>query len=337
MTVDQPTRDQVLSAISAAVLAPSVHNTQPWLFRLADGGVEVFADWRRQLTITDPIGRAARMSCGAAVYNLRVALANLGFESWAEVGSHRHGPVATVRVRGTRPPTPAEAAQYEAIGRRHSNRFPFLDTRVDAAERTALVRAAEDEGAWLSPILGPVALELVMAMMHLADRALTADDEYVAELSRWSRTDATSFDGVSSSAGGPAPEPHDLFIGRDFGGTPRAAGHDYEQDPFVAVLGTHVGSGPADINAGQALQRVLLTATHLGLSASLASQPIDVPAIRERLRIGLRRGGPPQMLLRIGRGLPAPATGRRPVDEVVLEAGEPVPGAEARDRSLASP
>jgi hypothetical protein len=118
MTSDQPTRDQLLSAISSAVLAPSVHNTQPWLFRLTEGGVEVFADWRRQLAIIDPTRRAARMSCGAAVYNLRVALANMGFESWAEVGSHRQGPVATVLVRGRRPPTPADVAQYEAIGRR---------------------------------------------------------------------------------------------------------------------------------------------------------------------------------------------------------------------------
>jgi hypothetical protein len=150
-------------------------------------------------------------------------------------------------------------------------------------------------------------------MMHLAERALTADDEYVAELAMWSRTDTTSRDGVSRTAGGPAPESHDLLIGRDFGGSPRAAGHDFEQDPFVAVLGS------------QALERVLLAATHLGLSASLASQPIDVPAIREHLRIGPRRGGPPQMLLRIGRGLPAPATGRRPLDDVVIEAGQPVP------------
>jgi hypothetical protein len=325
MTIEAPTRDQLLTAITSAVLAPSVHNTQPWLFRLTDDGVEVFVDWRRQLPITDPTGRAARMSCGAAIYNLRVALANMSFESWAEVGSHRHGPAATVRVRGRRRPTPTELAQYDAIGRRHSNRFPFLDTGVAATDRTALVRAAEDEGAWLSPILGPVALDLVAAMMHLADRALTADEEYLAELAAWSRADAASVDGVSRTAGGPAPEPHDLFIGRDFGGLPRAVGHDFEQDPFVAVLGSHVASGPADINAGQALQRVLLTATDLGLSASLASQPIDVPAIREQLRVGLRRKGPPQMLLRFGRGLPAPATGRRPVGEVVLEAGEPVP------------
>jgi hypothetical protein len=265
------------------------------------------------------------MSCGAAVYNLRVALATMGFESWADVNPGRHGPVASVFAGGRRPPTPTELAQYEAIGRRHSNRFPFLDTSVVASERTALARAAQDEGAWLVPILGSVALELVAAMMHLADRALTADEEYVAELAHWSRADATSADGVASGAGGPAPEAHDLFIGRDFGGPVRAAGRDFEQDPFVAVLGTYVDSRPADINAGQALERVLLAATQLGLSASLASQPIDVPAIREKLRIGLRRSGPPQMLLRIGRGLPAPATGRRAVDEVVLDVGEPVP------------
>jgi nitroreductase len=331
--MDEPTRAQLLSAISSAVLAPSVHNTQPWLFRLADGGVEVFADWRRQLTVSDPTGRALRMSCGAAVLNLRVALASMGFVIRTVVGPDREGPVATVVVSGRRPPTPADIAQYDAIARRHSNRFPFLDTRVAASERTALARAAEQEGAWFSPVLGPVALDLVVAMVRLADRALTADGDYLTELAAWSRADPESLDGVPSTAGGPAPEPHDLLIGRDFGGPSRAPGRDFELDPFVAVLGAYVDSGHDDINAGQALQRVLLTATQLGLSVSLASQPIDVPAIREELRLGLRRGGPPQMLLRIGRGLQVPPTGRRPIDEVVIEAGAAVPAAAGRATS----
>jgi hypothetical protein len=190
---------------------------------------------------------------------------------------------------------------HDAIPRRHSNRFPFLDTNVSAAERTALVHAAEEEGAWLSLVIGPVAFDLVVAMMRLADRALMADQEYVDELAAWSRVDTGSADGVSRQAGGPAPEAQDLLIGRDFGGAARTPGRDFEQDPFVAVLGAFVDSPTAEVNAGQALQRVLLTATSLGLSASLASQAIDVPAMREQLRIGLRRFGPPQMVLRLGR------------------------------------
>jgi hypothetical protein len=327
MTGNGPSRGQLLDAVSSAVLAPSVHNTQPWLFRLSDDAVEVFADWRRRLPIADPTGRAVRVSCGAAVLNLRVALASMGFEAHADVGPIGDAALATVIVSGRRPPTPVDTARQEAIGRRHSNRFPFLDTTVDPSERTDLVHAAQQEGAWLVPVVGPAALDLVATMVHEADRALTADERYVSELATWSRTGPDSVDGVSSTAGGPAPEPQDLLIGRDFGGHARAPGRDFEQDPFVAVLGTPVDSLQADVAAGQALQQVLLTATQHGLSVSLASQPIDVPVIRERLRIKLDRAGQPQMILRIGRGLRPPATGRRPIDEVLIAPGEPMPAA----------
>lgn len=69
--------------------------------------------------------------------------------------------------------------------------------------------------------------------------------------------------------------------------------------------------------AGQALQRLLLTATDHGLATSMLSQPIEVPAAREQLRIGLGRGGTPQMVVRIGYGRPGQPTDRRPLDEVI--------------------
>jgi hypothetical protein len=53
------------------------------------------------------------------------------------------------------------------------------------------------------------------------------------------------------------------------------------------------------------------------LAASLLSQPIEVPAAREQLRLALSRYGTPQMVLRIGFGDPGPTTPRRPYERVV--------------------
>jgi hypothetical protein len=66
------------------------------------------------------------------------------------------------------------------------------------------------------------------------------------------------------------------------------------------------------------MQRVLLTATAEGLTASFLSQLIEVDRAREELRrlIGGPRG--PQVVLRIGRGWPVSATPRRPVDDLLL-------------------
>ena len=55
-----------------------MHNTQPWLFRLRDGSVEVLIDRSRMLPCADPTGWGTRISLGAATFNLRVALRMCG-------------------------------------------------------------------------------------------------------------------------------------------------------------------------------------------------------------------------------------------------------------------
>ncbi len=83
------------------------------------------------------------------------------------------------------------------------------------------------------------------------------------------------------------------------------------------MLGSVGNTAVDQVIAGQALQRLLLTATDAGLSVSMLSQPIEVPSAREQLRLSLGRFGTPQMVLRIGYGQPGRPTPRRGVDEVL--------------------
>jgi nitroreductase len=211
-----------------------------------------------------------------------------------------------------------EQRLYAAIPRRHSNRAPFVERPVPVQVRAELIAAARAEGGWLDLLLGPMAIETTAELVQAADHLLRRSDEYQNELASWTRSDGTATDGVPASAGGPAPSPDEMLRRRDFGGPGRAGQLDFEREPLLAVLGT-TGDRPGDqIQAGQALQRVLLTATNLGLAASMFSQPIEVPAVREQLRLALGRHAPPQMLLRFGYAVEAPASPRRPVSEVVV-------------------
>lgn len=321
MTTTVAARADLITAVEAAVRAPSVHNTQPWRFRLRDeGAVEILADRTRQLPVTDPDGRALRLSCGAALFNLRLGLANQGYGVAYDLMPERADAdlLARVAITGRARPTWREETLYAAVGRRRSNRQPFLSTYVAPDLRARLVDAARAEGAWLDLMMGPLALHTVSELVRVADRILNTDEAYRAELARWTRPAEDAADGVPSAAGGPAPDPDDLLPGRDFGGPPRPAGQTFELDPLVAVLGAHGDAPEDDLVAGQALQRVLLTATANGLATSLISQPIDVPVVREELRIGLRRSGSPRILLRTGYGVPTPATPRRPIAEVIV-------------------
>jgi hypothetical protein len=154
-------------------------------------------------------------------------------------------------------------------------------------------------------------------VVRLAQAVLQNDPTYGAELQAWTRRDGQSPDGVPSRAAGAAAQPQDRFPNRPYGDGPWPPAGAAEVDPLVAVLGTTGDLSGDHLRAGFALQRVLLTLTDLGLSCSMYSQPIEVASAREQLRLALGRSGAPQMVLRVGYGVPGPFAGRRPVDDVI--------------------
>jgi hypothetical protein len=305
--------------VAAAIRAPSLHNSQPWRFRLHNGAIDVYADPARQLPVTDPTGWGMRIACGAAAFNARLAMAVMGLA--AEVRLRPDPAVQDLMVRLTPTvawrATPTEQALHTAIARRYSNRAPFWPAPVGADAQARLIKAAEAEGAWIELVSGPASVEVISEIIRDANRTLAHDEAYRAELKAWTRPDDTTTDGVPAEAGGPSPEPYDLLPGRPFSDHPRAPGRDFEPEPLVVVLGT-AGDYPTDqLLAGMALQRVLLTITDASLAASMLSQPIEVPAAREQLRKALGRHGAPQMLLRVGYGQPGFPTPRRDPAEVI--------------------
>src|SRR5215468_1426738 len=64
--------------IATAARAPSVHNTQPWRFRVGEYVIELYADPGRKLRV-DRAGREMLISCGAALFGLRLAVRSLGY------------------------------------------------------------------------------------------------------------------------------------------------------------------------------------------------------------------------------------------------------------------
>src|SRR6266498_681514 len=77
--------DHVSYLVATAGRAPSVHNTQPWWFRVAGTSIELHADPRRRLPFADPDGREMLISCGAALFGLRLAVRELGHRAPMQV------------------------------------------------------------------------------------------------------------------------------------------------------------------------------------------------------------------------------------------------------------
>jgi nitroreductase len=315
------TRTLFVDAVRSAVAAVSLHNSQPWRFRYDPdtGAVEVRADRSRALKVTDPSGWGVRVALGAATYNLMLAfaVARQPMEvTWQP--SNTDPDLHALLVPGpARPPTNEQECLYHAIGRRYSNRAPFRPEPVPLHARTQIVRAAREELAWVELVTGVAPVAAVAEITRAAQQVLERDPAYLAELRSWSRDDPGSPDGVPLWTSGHNTAPQDLFPQRPFGDRPRPPGRDYETEPLVAVLGTTGDLAIDHLHAGYALQRVLLTITDLGLSCAMLSQPIEVPSAREQLRLALGRFGTPQMVLRIGYGVPGARSSRRPPEEVI--------------------
>ncbi|MFC0541859.1 Acg family FMN-binding oxidoreductase [Kutzneria chonburiensis] len=319
---------EVIAVLEAAATAPSVHNSQPWRFRVLPDRIELYADPARRLPATDPDGKEQRLACGAALTNLRIALEALGVRPLVSLLPHG-GALAVVRHGGRVTPSDHILDLRRAIPARRTNRKPFLDDGVTAAQLSQLLHAAQTERSWLHPITDPSQRNRLHALVVRAHQVQLANVEFRAELERWTGHGGDRADGVPSRSAGPAHEPQDHWVLRDFSGgraRERVPGKDFEHEPLILVICSYYEGMLAELHAGQAMQRVLLTATTLGLSASFIAQPIEVPSCREELRRLLGAGISAQVILRVGHGSPVAPTPRRPVAELLIDAEPVLPG-----------
>jgi nitroreductase len=123
--------------LGAAILAPSPHNAQPWLFGVGRGRVDLFADHTRSTGAVDPFGRELHVGLGAALENLALAAEANGRSPSVALLPRGSGPDHVARV-DLAPAAARRSALYSQIPRRHTNRYPFVQGK--AVPRAALER-----------------------------------------------------------------------------------------------------------------------------------------------------------------------------------------------------
>ncbi len=320
------TSEKLRFLLAYAVLAPSGHNSQPWLFRLGEDSVELLADGSRALPVVDPFDRELTISCGAALYHLRLAMRRFGLRDRVELcPGDDLDLLARVFVVGDHKPTDDERRLFDAIPDRHTNRSPFRRQAVPTQLVAEIINDAMSEWTWLHRVQKQDDKHSVADLISEGDQLQAADRRFRRELAAWLHSNRSrSRDGMPGYAHGVkdvASYAGPFFIRTFDWGDGKAAKDRQlaEGSPLLVVLGTEQDTPTAWLHTGQALARLLLRATAAGVSASFLNQPIELEDLRRRLASLI--GHPesyPQILLRMGFGPVARPTPRRSVEEVLV-------------------
>jgi len=319
---DRVIADHAQFLITTAARSPSVHNTQPWRFRVESPAIELYCDPQRKLR-ADPLGREMLISCGAAVFGLRLAMRWLGYLPVVELlpDSSRPRLMARVTAGAAAPVTGGERQMLEAVPHRHTHRGPFEPGPLPAGLLAGLQHDALVEGAELALVDGGLAYQRLADIVAVAARRLDLDPQARADTRRWTRdaADSQARDGVPAVA----------FAARARLRPGRLPQRDFDLDRGLARLSAG-GEIPAAtavlltrgdrraewLCAGQALHRLLLHAASTWVFASLHTQPLEVTVTRGLIRDRLALTGYPQMLLQFGRVRTTHPSARRRAEEL---------------------
>ncbi len=320
---------QLRFCLNYAILAPSSHNAQPWRFKLYDETVEIYADRSRSLPISDPKDRELIISCGSALFFLRVALCYFRWTSEFELLPDPQQPDLLARVRLGQHNTPcsAYAALLDAIPKRRTTRLPFESRLLPSSLLDTLEAAVDEEQGWVHVVNNKERAPIAQLIME-GDRLQMADKSFRKELATWIHSRrSNNHDGIPGyNVGMPsllnlASVGYALAVRTFDMGNGVAASHEklVTGSPALLVLGTDEDTPTAWLNIGQALASVLLWTSADGVTTSYLNQPCEVEKLREKLRQTIGHKGFPQLLLRLGYGPTVPPTPRRGLKEVLEE------------------
>lgn len=314
-----PDDTTVHAALTLAGRAPSVHNVQPWRWRVADHSIHLYLDTRRALPAADPDHRDIVISCGAALHHLSVAMTALG---WAPVIHRIPDPAAPDHLAAMtlvpHRPTALEIELSKSITRRRTDRRHYTSWPIPSGYLSLFVERAATLGAVLRRIedRGPV-----QAAARAASRIHANDDAYRFELAMWSGRHGSD-DGVPAR-NTVLPTTVDDFPPRKFAAaefTDPATQPDHAE---LLIIGTSADDRASRLRAGEAISSVLLTATGIGLATCLLTEPLELADQRAKIRGELLHDAAyPQAILRVGWAPTSadvpPETPRRPLADLLL-------------------
>ncbi len=155
MSANYPDSETIRAVLTLATRAPSVHNSQPWRWRVGPDRLHLYADPSRHLPSTDPNRRAMVVSCGTTLHHCTVALAAMGWHTRVarlpDPADIDHlAAIAMIR----QPPGELDVLLAAAIDRRRTDRRNFSSRPVPWGDIALMGARAARAGVMLRQVAG---------------------------------------------------------------------------------------------------------------------------------------------------------------------------------------
>lgn len=318
----------ISTVIPSMVLAPSAHNTQPWKFKVDDGRIDVFIEWDRHLSVSDPTERELYVSIGCAILNAKVAAADAGFSTdvrYFQEGQGRDLPVVRIKLtEGSIDETLKPL--HQAITRRRTNRLLYDAELLAESERESLSAISTSEMV----VLGDKGkMQEIADVSARGTFSTLSRKEFKGELSQWVRNSWTKKpDGMPGYAMRiPAlvslVAPMMVRVAPIHKQESKSVKEQIESSSVVVVIVTERDQREDWMRAGELLEKVWLQATAIGLAACTHAAAIEASEeTRGEVRKIINTRNHPQAILRIGHAptIDLKATPRRTVDDCLVKA-----------------
>ena len=301
-----------------AILAPSSHNTQPWLFTASDREITVEPDITRWLEVADPTKRELHISLGCAVENIVIAAEHAGCQVHTDLVKTSGGVAVRISWEAAHGLERSLVSSNLAarIPLRRTSHAPFRPTPIATEGAEAMLASAKPFGVRAQLYDDPRTIARVADLTARADEMQFVDRAWRAELSHWLGQGVFGGSWLKARIGSLVVRYADL--GKSTGKKNREL---MAGSPMVGLISASEDSHEVHIESGRAFQRLALTADSLGIGVQPMSGSLEVPELRSELASSLAGAAAyPLQLFRVG--YPASEeehTPRRQLGEVLTQ------------------
>lgn len=300
---------QLRDFVKWAILAPSSHNTQPWIFAIEEDSIIISPDPLRHLKASDPTGRQMYFSLGAAVANLRLASTVVNMDTEDSLIYLKDGRLSK-RIKFSEKPeslNDEDIKSFYAITRRISNRGPHEAREIPESVKKFMQKIKDIPSLDISLIEDKEGKTKIAHLVAEGDAQILEEGPFTVELSAWVKPNFTKDpDGMPGFGWKMSDYMSTLFPSAARSGAMAKVAPDSdfkllsEQTAAIGVISTDEDIPEAWYKAGEEFQKIALKAASLGLSANVLAVLVEIGDYHQDLKEITAVKGRPQIMFRLG-------------------------------------